>query len=101
MKVINSGLEMKGGFFGIYMSKNNLVVAGYPAIRRNPGCGSMASLTLLWLPAWNFLLASLGMEGILSECWNEGVPFYRRHQRIKEDWTQRYRMAVYLYLKIL
>jgi len=51
MKVIKTTLEIKGGFFGMHMRKSNLVVAGCPAIRRNPGCSSMASLTLLWLPA--------------------------------------------------
>lgn len=30
------------------MSKTNLIAASYSAVRRNPGCSSLASVTLLW-----------------------------------------------------
>lgn len=61
IEVINLRLGIKGGIFVTYMRKGSLVLAGYSAVRRNPGCNISASLTLLQIPAWNFFFTSLGM----------------------------------------
>lgn len=97
----NLRLRIKGGIFGTYMSKASLVLAGYSAVRRNPGCSISASLTLLQIPAWNFHFSFLdmgirSMEGILSKDLHEGICSYRRHQRIYEDWTEGYRISVFI-----